>query len=110
MAQTVSAPLQGYSSTHRSDAACRYADKLEAAHDGEHLAKFEELLEAAVDLDRIPDEYLICASYDADLQVFIPKPYRHCSLLLYQSPLVQRKEQGASWEEMAAADNLHSGI
>ena len=35
----------------------------------EHLAKFEELLEAAVDLDRIPDEYLICASYDADLQV-----------------------------------------
>lgn len=50
---------------------CRYADKLEAAHDGEHLAKFEELLEAAVDLDRIPDEYLICASYDADLQVCI---------------------------------------
>ena len=48
---------------------CRYADKLEAAHDEEHLAKFEELLEAAVDLDRIPDEYLICASYDADLQV-----------------------------------------
>ena len=47
----------------------RYADKLEAAHDAEHLAKFEELLEAAVDLDRIPDEYLICASYDADLQV-----------------------------------------
>ncbi len=37
-------------------------------HDGEHLAKFEELLEAAVDLERIPDEYLICASYDADLQ------------------------------------------
>ena len=49
----------------------RYADKLEAAHDTEHLAKFEELLEAAVDLDRIPDEYLICASYDADLQVQI---------------------------------------
>jgi len=49
--------------------ACRYADKLAAAHDAEHLIKFEELLEAAVDLDRIPDEYLICASYDADLQV-----------------------------------------
>ena len=63
-----------YLSIHQSDATCRYADKLEAAHDGEHLAKFEELLEAAVDLDRIPDEYLICASYDADLQVLVPKP------------------------------------
>jgi hypothetical protein len=31
--------------------------------------KFEELLEAAVDLDKIPDEYLICASYDSGLQV-----------------------------------------
>jgi DNA mismatch repair protein MSH2 len=46
-----------------------YADRLAEAHDEEHLTKFEELLEAAVDLDRIPDEYLICASYDADLQV-----------------------------------------
>ncbi len=63
-----------YLSIHQSYATCRYADKLEAAHDGEHLAKFEELLEAAVDLDRIPDEYLICASYDADLQVLVPKP------------------------------------
>jgi len=33
------------------------------------LVKFEELLEAAVDLDKIPDEYLICASYDSGLQV-----------------------------------------
>ena len=56
---------------------CRYADKLEAAHDEEHLAKFEELLEAAVDLDRIPDEYLICASYDADLQVRASVPPQH---------------------------------
>ena len=38
-------------------------------HDDDHLVKFEELLEAAVDLDKIPDEYLICASYDAGLQV-----------------------------------------
>ena len=42
---------------------------LREAHDQEHLTKFEELLEAAVDLDRIPDEYLVCASYDAGLQV-----------------------------------------
>lgn len=46
---------------------CRYVRPLEEAHDGEHLALFEELLEAAVDLDRIPDEYLIAASYDPEL-------------------------------------------
>ena len=60
---------QDMAAPERAVRSCRYADKLEAAHDEEHLAKFEELLEAAVDLDRIPDEYLICASYDADLQV-----------------------------------------
>jgi hypothetical protein len=48
---------------------CRYAERLAAAHDGEHLGKFEELLEAAIDLDRVPDEYLIAASYDPQLQV-----------------------------------------
>ena len=42
---------------------------LREAHDSEHLTKFEELLEAAIDLDRIPDEYLVCASYNNDLQV-----------------------------------------
>ncbi|KAL3140673.1 hypothetical protein ABBQ32_005238 [Trebouxia sp. C0010 RCD-2024] len=46
----------------------RYADVLAEYHDDDHLVKFEELLEAAVDLDKIPDEYLICASYDAGLQ------------------------------------------
>lgn len=46
----------------------RYADVLAEYHDEDHLVKFEELLEAAVDLDKIPDEYLICASYDAGLQ------------------------------------------
>jgi DNA mismatch repair protein MSH2 len=46
----------------------RYAEPLVLAHDTEHLSKFEELLEAAVDLDRIPDEYLISASYDNDLK------------------------------------------
>ena len=48
---------------------CRYANKLAEYHDDDHLVKFEELLEAAVDLDKIPDEYLICASYDSGLQV-----------------------------------------
>ena len=46
-------------------------------HDDDHLVKFEELLEAAVDLDKIPDEYLICASYDAGLQV------SHCAALVH---------------------------
>ena len=36
-------------------------------HDAEHLGRFEALLEAAVDLNKIPDEYVICASYDAEL-------------------------------------------
>jgi len=42
-------------------------DALTAAHDDDHLGKFEALLENAVDLDKIPDEYTICASYDHDL-------------------------------------------
>ena len=44
-----------------------YAEKLVKLHDGEHLGRFEALLEAAVDLNKIPDEYVICASYDAEL-------------------------------------------
>lgn len=52
-------------------ASCRYADALAQFHNEEHLIKFEELLEAAIDLDKIPDEYLICASYDSGLQVYL---------------------------------------
>ena len=51
---------------------CRFAAALSECHDAEHLTKFEELLEAAVDLDKIPDEYLICSTYDAGLQA---RPY-----------------------------------
>ena len=46
----------------------RYADPLREAHDADHLIKFEELLEAAIDLDRIPEEYLIAPTYDAGLE------------------------------------------
>ena len=46
----------------------RFATELERAHDSEHLARFEALLETAVDLDRIPDEDLIAPGYDAGLQ------------------------------------------
>ena len=57
----------------------RYVDGLAEAHDAEHLTKFEELLEAAIDLDRVPDEYLICASYDAGLKVRLTVPDLHLS-------------------------------
>ena len=43
------------------------AEALAEAHDEEHLGKFEALLENAVDLNRIPDEYMICAHYDKGL-------------------------------------------
>ena len=59
----------------------RYADVLAEHHDDDHLVKFEELLEAAVDLDKIPDEYLICASYDSGLQVCTPMQHQHGCLL-----------------------------
>ena len=45
----------------------KYADELKKFSDPSHLGRFEGLLEAAVDLSKIPDEYVICASYDAEL-------------------------------------------
>ena len=46
-----------------------FAAPLASAHDEEHLAKFEMLLEASIDLDRVPEEYVISAAYDSRLQV-----------------------------------------
>lgn len=43
----------------------RFADPLDEAHAPERLGKFEELLEAAVDMARVPDEYVISPTYDA---------------------------------------------
>ena len=54
--------LRGHAGQHAELLAQRYAQPLAEAHDGEHLTKFEELLEAAIDLERIPEEYLICAT------------------------------------------------
>lgn len=45
----------------------RFAEPLAVAHSAEQLVRFEELLEAAVDLARVPEEYLICANYDRGL-------------------------------------------
>lgn len=44
-----------------------YATSLAKAHDSDHLTKFEDLIETAIDLDRIPDEYLISPAYDTEL-------------------------------------------
>jgi DNA mismatch repair protein MSH2 len=45
-----------------------YVLPLRTAHDGEHLGKFESLIESAVDLDRVPDDYLITSTFDPELK------------------------------------------
>lgn len=57
-----------YQEDHAHKSIRRFADPLAEAHDEEHLAKFEDLVEAAVDLDRLPDEYIINPGYSAPLQ------------------------------------------
>jgi hypothetical protein len=47
----------------------RYATPLSEHHDDAHLTKFELLLEASLDLEAVPHEYLISAAYDSRLQV-----------------------------------------
>lgn len=47
----------------------RYAGPLSEHHDESHLTKFELLLEASLDLEAVPHEYLISAAYDTRLQV-----------------------------------------
>jgi len=53
---------------HATLLASWFADPLARAADPGHLGKFEDLIEAALDLDRVPDEYLVAAAYDAGLQ------------------------------------------
>ncbi|KAL6769998.1 hypothetical protein ACKKBG_A33190 [Auxenochlorella protothecoides x Auxenochlorella symbiontica] len=64
----IEAVLRAHSGPHASTLMERFADPLALAHDADHLVRFEALLETAIDLDRIPDEYLIAASYDPGLQ------------------------------------------
>ena len=63
----IAAALREHSGVHAAALEARFAAPLVEAHDEEHLTKFEELLEAAVDLERVPDEYLIAATYDDGL-------------------------------------------
>ena len=54
---------------HEGELNSKYADALEVWCGEEHLGKFESLVEAAVDLDRLEEgEYIIASSYDASLQ------------------------------------------
>lgn len=63
----IESAIRSHLGPHTSTLCRRYADVLAQVHDAEHLTKFEELLEAAIDLDRIPDEYLIASTYDEGL-------------------------------------------
>lgn len=45
----------------------RYVEHLSKLHADEQLGQFEALMEAAVDLSKIPDEYVIAPSYDPKL-------------------------------------------
>lgn len=38
-------------------------------HDDDRLGRYEQLIEAAIDLDKIPDQFLISPQYDAGLEV-----------------------------------------
>ena len=46
----------------------KFSEPLRSCHDADHLGKFEDLLESAVDLDRAPEEFLICPNYSDDLE------------------------------------------
>ncbi|KAG2424130.1 hypothetical protein HXX76_014804 [Chlamydomonas incerta] len=59
--------LRCHEGPHAAALVDKYAEPLAAAHDGEHLQRFEELLEAALDSDRLPDEYCIAPGYDPRL-------------------------------------------
>ncbi|KAG2483939.1 hypothetical protein HYH03_017259 [Edaphochlamys debaryana] len=59
--------LRAHEGPHAAALVERFADPLSEHHDAEHLQRFEELIEAALDLDRLPEEYLIAPSYSEEL-------------------------------------------
>jgi len=60
----VAEALERHEGPHGAALAARFAQPLRELHGEEGLGKFEALVEAAVDLERVPEEYLIHASYD----------------------------------------------
>lgn len=59
--------VRAHEGPHAALLAEKFADSLADAHSPDRLGKFEELLEAAVDMARVPDEYVISPTYDAGL-------------------------------------------
>ncbi|KXZ42923.1 hypothetical protein GPECTOR_111g256 [Gonium pectorale] len=59
--------LRCHEGPHAAGLVERYAEPLAQHHDAEHLQRFEELLETALDLERLPEEYLISPSYNQEL-------------------------------------------
>ncbi|KAL4440412.1 hypothetical protein ABPG75_003413 [Micractinium tetrahymenae] len=59
--------IRAHEGQHAALLAAKFAVPLDEAHAPERLGKFEELLEAAVDMARVPDEYVISPTYDAGL-------------------------------------------
>jgi DNA mismatch repair ATPase MutS len=57
--------VRAHEGAHSHLLATKFADPLAEAHAPERLGKFEELLEAAVDMARVPDEYVISPTYDS---------------------------------------------
>lgn len=55
----------------------RYIQELTEAHGEEALVKFEELMEAAIDLSAVPEEYLIDPGYDERLQARFARLHSH---------------------------------
>jgi hypothetical protein len=83
----------------------RFAKELADAHTEETLVKFEQLMENAVDLEAVPEEYLIDAGYSADLQVHA------CLLPCMRCFLVQGPQSHFLWphKEYIANKRNHTG-
>ena len=64
---TLAAALERCEGEYAEYIRTKYAEELRRCCNQDRLGRFEALLEAAVDLSKIPDEYVICASYDAEL-------------------------------------------
>ena len=65
--ELVASALDEHEGPHAGALRSRYAGPLRELHAADGLQKFEGLLETAVDLSRVPDEYLIHPHYDEAL-------------------------------------------
>jgi len=64
----IAGALRNHSGAHADELQRTFADPLDAAHAPDRLQRFEALLEAAVDLERVPEEYVVCPRYSPELE------------------------------------------